>query len=127
MKQRLPRFLIILAALLTIRAANALDIYNDNGGMAIAYAVKFERASKPIRVFGNCASACTLALKYPSTCAGPRASFAFHAATHPRITRWMMGQYPKAIRAWIQRHGGLTGRMIVLRGREMEKIVGRCE
>ena len=118
--------LAVVAALLLSSPAAALDIYSDNGGMALEYAVKFARASKPIRVFGNCASSCTLALKYPSTCAGPRAAFRFHAATHPRITRWLMAQYPASIRAWIRARGGLTSRLITLSGPELRARIRKC-
>ena len=118
--------LAVVAALLLPSSANALDIHNDNGGTAIAYAARFARAEKPIRVFGNCASACTLALKYPSTCAGPRAAFRFHAATHPRITQWMWAQYPARIRAWINSHGGLSSRLITLSGPALRARVRSC-
>ena len=120
--------LAALAVLLSFAtpAAAALDVYNDSGGYVIAYAAKYARASKPIRVFGNCASACTLALKYPSTCVGPRAAFRFHAATHPRATQWMIAQYPASIRSWIRAHGGLTKRLITLSGPELRARVRSC-
>jgi len=118
--------LAAVAALLLSSPAAALDIRHDRGGIALNHAVKFARASKPIRVFGTCMSACTLALKYLSTCAGPNASFHFHAATHPRITQWMMAQYKPAIRSWIRGRGGLTSRMITLRGAELRRLVRSC-
>ncbi len=123
----MARCALALALALSLSSpAAALDIYNDNGGMAIEYAVRFERASKPIRVFGTCSSSCTLALKYPSTCAGPRAAFRFHAATHPRLTRWLMAQYPARIRNWIKSKGGLTSRLITLSGPALRSRVRSC-
>ncbi len=105
-------------------SAVALDVYNDSGGMVAKYDGKF--AGHNVRVFGRCASACTLALRDRGTCAGPNASFVFHASTSPRMTRWLMNQYPPTVRAWINRKGGLTSRLITLEGAELHRIVRSC-
>ena len=37
-----------------------------------------------------------------------------------------MKTYPAPVRAWITQHGGLTPKMIYLRGRDLAAIVGSC-
>jgi hypothetical protein len=34
--------------------------------------------------------------------------------------------YPYAVRQWIQRHGGLTSRLLLLRGRDLAVIFPIC-
>jgi hypothetical protein len=124
--------LLIAAALLAalVAPAGATTIYEDDGGMAIQKAIQYDHASKPIRVMGRCASACTLVLAYESTCAGPSASFVFHAPFGSKgadmVGAWMMKRYRPAVRAWIRAHGGLTHRLITLSGNELHKLVRTC-
>ena len=69
-------------------------------------------------------------------CATPKAVLGFHAAWRPTedggkvgsyaATRAMMDVYPPDLRSWIGRHGGLTPRLIMLRGRELASIVPLC-
>ena len=62
-------------------------------------------------------------------CVTPRAVLGFHAAqplgvrTRKRYpataaTRVLEATYPPRVRAWIEQHGGLTSKVIILRGRE---------
>ena len=37
-----------------------------------------------------------------------------------------MGTYPRAVRSWIRRKGGLNRRTILLRGRELASMYQRC-
>lgn len=111
--------------------SHAITINRDNGGYVFEYAKRYAKARKPIRIMGPCMSACTLALAYPSTCVGPNASLTFHAAAgagkhNARVTHWLMGRYPAAIRSWIRSKGGLTTRAITLRGSELRARVKRC-
>ena len=69
-------------------------------------------------------------------CVTPKAVLGFHAP------RWVDGQgrqyaataetrifvatYPAPVRAWIERHGGLTSKLILLRGRELTSMFPRC-
>lgn len=106
-------------------------IYNDNGGSVLKHAIHFQLAKKPICVTGTCESACTLVLKFPSTCAGPSAAFVFHAptGTGPRaivIRNWMMQRYRPAIRKWVKQNGGLSRKPIKLEGAELRSIVRAC-
>jgi hypothetical protein len=42
-------------------------------------------------------------------------------------SRKVMRLYPREIRSWIQRHGGLTPRLIQLRGRELAALYHTCQ
>lgn len=65
-----------------------------------------------------------------------RAVLGFHAAWHPdndgrplthaRATHLMLGTYPVAVQRWIKRKGGLNGKTILLRGRELRAMYRRC-
>ena len=125
--------LLLLCGLLIGMAApsHALIIRNDNGGHVYSYAIRYAHAQKPIRIMGSCKSACTLALHYRSTCVGSDASLWFHAVRgagkhNRRLTQWVYGLYPPAVRTWIRSHGGLTSRPIILRGAELRRIVKSC-
>ena len=88
---------------------------------------------------GPCLSACTLVLmSVPSRriCVTPRAILGFHAATsrdfygqpvhEQEATGIVLAAYPSAVRRWIVRHGGLSSRMLLLRGRELAAMYPRC-
>jgi hypothetical protein len=88
---------------------------------------------------GACLSACTLALAMlprGQICATSNAVLGFHAAWRPTAhggkatssiaTRAMMELYPAHVRGWIDRHGGLTPRMIYLQGHELSAMVPTC-
>ena len=89
---------------------------------------------------GNCLSACTLVLGLVPNdriCATPRARFGFHAAwmpdpngrpvTSPMGTQALWNIYPVSVRHWINRHGGLSRRMIFMEGRSLSGIVANCD
>ena len=89
---------------------------------------------------GPCLSACTLVLSTISKsriCVTPRAVLGFHAArwVDPRTgrssraleaTRIVTQSYPAGVRAWIKKRGGLTGKVIYLRGRALGSLYRRC-
>ncbi len=118
-------------------------IHDDHGGIIEQYQAReqaWEYAGKRIIIDGRCASACTLYLHSPYTCATSRASFWFHAARDAVAYRgrviigpidrsesnMMIGYYPPRIAGWVQQHGGLGPHLIVLRGREMRGLVPQC-
>jgi hypothetical protein len=97
------------------------------------------QSGQRVIVDGPCFSACTLVLSsIPRNriCVTPKAVLGFHAP------RWVDGQgrqyaatsetrifvatYPASVRAWIERHGGLTSKLILLRGRELTSMFPRC-
>jgi hypothetical protein len=96
-------------------------------------------SGRRVIIDGPCLSACTLVLSMvprQRICVTRRAVLGFHAAwrpdetgrplTHTRATKLMLGTYPPAIRNWIKRQGGLSRRMILLRGRHLTAMYRRC-
>ena len=69
-------------------------------------------------------------------CVTRRAILGFHAArsvdrrghtyAEPEASQLVLQAYPTPVRDWIIRHGGLTSRLLLLRGRELATIYPRC-
>ena len=89
---------------------------------------------------GPCLSACTFVLWYvrpERICVTGRAVLGFHGArsvdtagrTHaePESDQRFLSNYPPPVRSWIVRHGGLSSRMLLLRGRELATMYPRCK
>jgi hypothetical protein len=89
---------------------------------------------------GPCLSACTLFTAFLprwQVCVTPRAVLGFHAASYyddasrslvptRAGTRLVMRLYPSSIRNWINRHGGLTPRIMAMRGRDLAGLFNTC-
>jgi len=137
-------FIGVAAAGISVSPASAtVRIISDPGGPVIDYVVRFEAArvsGEPIIIDGACLSACTLAiglLPRRQVCATPKAVLGFHAAwrrtpnggrvTSPLATQVMYEAYPANVRKWIARHGGLSERLILLKGRELAAMVPACD
>jgi hypothetical protein len=88
---------------------------------------------------GPCLSACTLVLSMvPNNriCVTRRAILGFHAArsidarghlyAEPEASELVLEAYPSPVRGWILRRGGLTSRLLLLRGRELAAIYPSC-
>ncbi len=88
---------------------------------------------------GPCLSACTLVLTmlpWHRICVTRRAVFGFHAARsmdeygrtmpEPEISEIVLEAYPPPVRNWIRRRGGLTSRVLLLRGRELAAMFRTC-
>jgi hypothetical protein len=133
----------LVATVTAVLPANAtMYITHDRGGLLTAYAERFEatRASgEHVVIDGPCLSACTLAiaiLPRRQVCATPKAVLGFHAAwrpsanggreTSPAATKAMQDVYPPRVRSWIASHGGLSERLILLKGRELAAMVQTC-
>jgi hypothetical protein len=91
-------------------------------------------------VDGPCLSACTVLLgtiPKDRICVTGRAAFGFHAAWVPAGRgrqapsalgdRMLWANYPAPVREWITRHGGLSKRIIYLRGRELTSLYPACD
>jgi hypothetical protein len=100
---------------------------------------KVRQTGERVVIDGPCLSACTLVLMtVPSEriCVTRRAVLGFHAArsmdrrgrlyAEPEASKAVHEAYPEPIRNWISRHGGLTSRMLLLRGRELAAIYPSC-
>src|SRR5215475_8711702 len=133
----------VIATALTVTSASATVIISDDiGGKMGDYATHFQQvrdSGEPVVIAGTCVSACTMVLGLvPSDriCATHNAVLGFHAAwmfdnsgkrvVSPSGTEDLMRTYPAPLRAWIARHGGLTPKMIYLRGRDLAAIVQPC-
>lgn len=130
----------LLAALAP--AWGEVRILSSAGGEVTSYLRLFaavRATGDRVVIDGPCLSACTLLLStVPNNriCVTRRAVLGFHAAravdrqgriyAAPEATRVVAATYPAPVRAWIRRHGGLTSRLILLRGRELAAIYPRC-
>jgi hypothetical protein len=128
---------------LTVTSASATVIISDDiGGKMQDYTTRFRQvrdSGEPVVIAGTCISACTMVLGLvPSDriCATHNAVLGFHAAwmfdnSGKRVvsvsgTQDLMKTYPASVRAWIAQHGGLTPKMMYLRGRDLAAIVAPC-
>lgn len=135
---------ITLLALLAATPARAeVRILSSPGGEVGTFLELFEelRASgERIVIDGPCYSACTLVLSMVPKhriCVTRRAVLGFHAARsidrrgriyrEPDATRLVLETYPEPVQHWIRRHGGLSSRLLKLRGRELAAIYPRCK
>jgi hypothetical protein len=128
----------------TTAATAEIRIVNDPGGEVSSYIAKYQelRASgQNVVIDGPCLSACTLLvgiIPKERICVTKQAVLGFHAASYyddasrslvptRAGSRVVMRLYPVTIRDWIQRHGGLTPRLIELRGRELTALYNICQ
>ena len=132
--------LFFAAGLMPLRAE--VRILGSPGGQVGPFLDLFERvrASGEIVVIdGPCLSACTLVLSVVPNdriCVTRRAVLGFHAArsvdgrgrfyAEPEASEAVLEAYPGPVRSWIRRRGGLTSRLLLLRGRELAAIYPRC-
>jgi hypothetical protein len=133
----------LLALLALARPAAAeVRILASPGGAVGPYLELFEavRASgERVVIDGPCFSACTLVLSIvpeDRICVTRRAVLGFHGAwsrdgrgrtkREPEVSRIVLANYPTSVRQWIERRGGLSTRILVLRGRELAAMYPRC-
>jgi hypothetical protein len=138
------RILIAAVALCAGLASARADvrILSSPGGQVGPFIELFDRvreSGERVVIDGPCLSACTLVLmQVPNDriCVTRRAVLGFHAArsidrrgrmyAEPEASREVQEAYPEPVRDWIARRGGLTSRMLLLRGRELAAIYPRC-
>ena len=143
---RIPvRAVLVLAlALFAMLPARAdVRIVSSPGGAVDAYLAFFARvrqSGERVIIDGPCLSACTLVLStIPRNriCVTRRAVLGFHAPQWfdprtghtmraPDATRTVTASYPPGLRAWIKKRGGLTQKVIFLRGNELTALYPRC-
>ena len=139
-------WLLLSSAVLLLASSEVsnaeIRITGDRGGQIGRYVEKYERlrsSGQKVRIDGLCASACTIvlaAIPRDKICVTSNANLAFHAAwdfgdhghvvTNPEATQMLYSMYPSRIRRWISSGGGLTHRMIFLRGRQLETMYRPC-
>lgn len=117
-------------------------ILSSPGGPVIPYVKVFEAvrdSGERVVIDGPCLSACTLVLSIVPAeriCITRRAVLGFHAArsvddrgrlrAEPGATRIVLETYRPSVQQWIRRRGGLTSRVLLLRGRELATMYPGC-
>nr|WP_249734023.1 hypothetical protein [Bradyrhizobium sp. sGM-13] len=130
----------LLAAIMPVRAE--IRILASPGGQVGPFLELFDRvreSGERVVIDGPCLSACTLVLMtVPAEriCVTRRAVLGFHAArsidghgriyAEPEASRAVQAAYPAPVRDWIRSRGGLTSRLLLLRGRDLAAIYPRC-
>ncbi|MBR0755981.1 hypothetical protein JQ604_27735 [Bradyrhizobium jicamae] len=129
------------AALVTPAMAE-IRILASPGGQVGPFLELFDRvraSGERVVIDGPCLSACTLVLSIvpdDRICVTRRAVLGFHAArsidgrgriyAEPEASQAVLQAYPAPVRAWLVRRGGLTSRLLLLRGKELAAIYPRC-
>lgn len=134
----------LFLTLFQIGAASAeVRIVSDPGGEVSAYVRKYQAlraAGEHIVIDGSCLSACTLftgIILRDHVCVTERAALGFHAASYyddasrslvptRAGTRVVMRLFSPQVRAWINRHGGLTPEIITMRGADLAALYPSC-
>lgn len=134
---------ILAAALLAATPVRAeIRIIQSPGGQVGPFLDLFEKvreSGERVVIDGPCLSACTLVLSIvpgERICVTKRAVLGFHAArsvdrrgrfyAEPEASEAVLAAYPGPVRDWISRRGGLTSRLLLLKGRDLAAIYPRC-
>jgi hypothetical protein len=145
MATAVSKVVLLAAALYALALPSAraeIRILASPGGQVGPFLELFERvraSGERVVIDGPCLSACTLVLDLvPSEriCVTRRAILGFHAArsvdqrgrmyAEPEASQLVLEAYPAAVRDWIRRRGGLSSRLLLLRGRELAAIYPSC-
>ena len=136
----------LLAAVVLLAGMGAsqavVRIGEDRGGRIGTYVDKYQdvrSSGEMVIIDGLCASACTIvlgAVPRDKICVTSHASLGFHAAwglddngqaiTNPEATHMLYSMYPPQVKRWINQRGGLTSRMLFLRGKELMSMYHPC-
>jgi len=142
----MARLRIVLAAAALYAAISPAQaevrILASPGGQVGPFIELFDRvraSGERVVIDGPCLSACTLVLSIvpgERICVTRRAVLGFHAArsvdrrgrfyAEPEASEAVLQAYPGPVRDWISRRGGLTTRLLLLKGRELAAIYPRC-
>ena len=142
MRRALATIVLLATALVSPPAQAEVRILASPGGQVGPFIDMFERvraSGERVVIDGPCLSACTLVLSVvpdDRICVTRRAVLGFHAArsidrrgriyAEPEASALVLEAYPAPVRGWIQRRGGLTSRLLLLRGRELAAIYPAC-
>lgn len=141
--QRVVKACILAAALLVSAPASAeIRIIQSPGGQVRPFLELFDKVAETgerVVIDGPCFSACTLVLSIvpgERICVTKRAVLGFHAArsvdrhgrfyAEPEASEAVLQAYPGPVRDWISRRGGLTSRLLLLKGRDLAAMYPRC-
>jgi len=145
MRTAFVKGLLVATALCVLAGAPApaeVRILASPGGQVGPFLDLFEgvrNSGERVVIDGPCLSACTLVLSLVPNdriCVTRRAVLGFHAArsidrrgrtyAEPEASEAVLEAYPGPVRSWIRRRGGLTSRLLLLRGRELTAIYPSC-
>jgi len=133
---------VALWAFASMLARAEVRILASPGGQVGPFLDLFEQvrqSGERVVIDGPCLSACTLVLSMVPNeriCVTRRAVLGFHAArsidrrgrmyAEPEASELVLEAYPAPIRSWIERRGGLTSHLLLLRGRELKTMYRSC-
>lgn len=128
------RFLLVIILSLVTCAARAetIDIDNDRGGFVFLYLMKWQKLALQhpnVRITGVCLSACTVLLGYvprKNICVTEKGVLGFHLATMDFATKQLLEIYPDDIKAWIDKNGGLTYKVMWMQAPETYHFFQKC-
>ena len=144
MRMAVMKAVLVIAALFAAIAPVGAEvrILASPGGQVGPFIALFDRVNasgERVVIDGPCLSACTLVLMMVPTeriCVTRRAVLGFHAArsmdargrlyAEPEASAAVLDAYPLPVRDWIRRRGGLSARVLLLRGRELAAIYPVC-
>jgi hypothetical protein len=144
MRRAVIKLVVVVAALCAAISPTRAEvrILASPGGQVGPFLDLFEQvreSGERVVIDGPCLSACTLVLSIvPDSriCVTRRAVLGFHAArsidrrgrmyAEPEASQAVLAAYPAPVRGWISSRGGLTSRLLLLRGRELAAIYPRC-
>ena len=131
-----------LGAFAVAPAQAEVRILGSPGGQVGPFLDLFEEvrsSGERVVIDGPCLSACTLVLSMVPNdriCVTRRAVLGFHAArsidrrgrlyAEPDASEAVLEAYPGPVRDWIRRRGGLSSRLLLLRGRDLAAMYPRC-
>ncbi|UFZ01421.1 hypothetical protein LQG66_18990 [Bradyrhizobium ontarionense] len=133
---------VALWVIATMLARADVRIISSPGGEVGPFLELFEKvraSGERVIIDGPCLSACTLVLSVvpeDRICVTRRATLGFHAArsvdrrgrtyAEPEASQIVLRTYPAPVRSWIEHRGGLTSRLLVLRGRDLKAMYASC-
>jgi hypothetical protein len=134
---------LLLSIGLTHASPAVTRIENDMGGSLGEYLLRFAAirdSGQRVMIDGNCYSSCTIVtamIPRDRICITERAVLGFHASwvdddkgrrvTSATGTQVLFEMYPRGIRSWIMRNGGLGANTILLKGSELAAFYSFCK
>ena len=134
---------VAVATIAATGASASVRISDDLGGRIGTYVQTYSairNSGERVVIDGACLSACTIVLGIvprSRICVTPRAALGFHAAwipgpdgkkVHSEVgTQALWELYPQPVRKWISAKGGLSAKMMYLRGRELTAMYPPCQ
>lgn len=139
---------MLVLVTVTLEAQAEVRIGRNNGGGIndyLQWASAVNATGEQVVIAGGCASACTLITGFvprKRICVTPEGFLAFHQSflgytneVTGRLeslgpstsgTKKLWRNYPRYVRTWLKKKGGLTDKLLVLKGKELEQMFRTC-